>query len=133
MDENNKSEVKSVAVHSTGVSQFRLLVLVFIISAVAGTGSAWLLTQHFSKKIVVVDVEKIINKRKDEFTKKYSHRDVGDESARNEMSGDIKEFADKMEKVLSDESADKIILSKGSVVSNLDDITDPVINQIWGK
>ena len=133
MDENNKSEVKSVAVHSTGVSQFRLLVLVFIISAVAGTGSAWLLTQHFSKKIVVVDVEKIINKRKDEFTKKYSHRDVGDESARNEMSGDIKEFADTMEQVLSDESADKIILSKGSVVSNLDDITDPVINQIWGK
>jgi hypothetical protein len=127
--EKQDSTVKSGA----NTTAFKMAALIVLISFAAGIGGAWLFTQYLAKKIVAVDVEKIINKRKEEFTQKYSHRDIGDEATKNDMSRDIRDFAEKMERVLSEESNDKIILNKGSVVSNLDDITESVMTQIWEK
>ena len=127
--ENQDTTVKS----GTNIISLKIVVLIVVISFIAGIGGAWLFSQRLTKKIVVVDVEKIINKRKEEFTQKYSHRDIVEETTKNEMSTDIREFAENMERVLSEQSNDKIILNKGSVVSTLDDITESVMTQIWGK
>jgi hypothetical protein len=130
MEKNKKdTEVKK----GTAITSVNLVVLIIVISFISGFGSAWLFNKRLTKRIVVVDVEKVVNKRKEEFTKKYSQRDIEEETTKNEMSRDIKEFAERLEGVLSEESNNKIILSKGSAVSNLDDITDSVINQIWEK
>jgi hypothetical protein len=129
-----KTEKQDTTVKSgANITAFKMAVLIVIVSFAAGIGGAWLFTQRLTKKIVVVDVEKIINKRKEEFTQKYGHRNIDEETTKNEMSRDIRDFAEKMERVLSEESNDKIILNKGFVVSNLDDITEAVMTQIWER
>ncbi len=133
MKENNQSEKKNTAGCNLTVSYFRLLITIFIMSASVGSSIALLATPYLSKRIVVIDIEKIINMRKDEFTKKYSQRDVSDADTKKEMSADIKDFAEKLESALANEPFNSIILNKGAVVSNADDITEIVIHRIWEK
>jgi hypothetical protein len=133
MEQMNTEKQDTTVKNGANITVFKITVLIVIVSFAAGIGGAWLFTQRLAKKIVVVDVEKIINKRKEEFTQKYGHRDIGEATTKTEMSRDIGEFAEKMERVLSEQSNDKIILNKGSVVSNLDDITESVMTQIWER
>lgn len=110
------------------------LVLLVVICIAAGYVMFWHSTQNKSKRIVVIDIEKIIEQRKEEFAKKYSSSDINNATTKNEMSDDIKMFAERLEEAIALESRDKIILSRASVVSNdVDDITEKVISHIWEK
>lgn len=107
-------------------------ILLIIVCLGLGYSGAWYLNKKNNKKIVVVDVEKIISKRKEEFTQKYSGQDVNDITTKDNMTNDIKEFAERLEEVIQSESREKIILSKGAVVSSdIEDITEKVLKDIW--
>ncbi len=108
--------------------------LLVVTCIAAGYVMFWHSNQKNTKKIVVIDIEKIIEQRKEEFAKKYSSSDINNATTKNEMSDDIKMFAERLEEAIALESRDKIILSRASVVSNdVDDITEKVISHIWGK
>ena len=102
-----------------------------LISLSSGIVSGWYFTKYHSKQIVVIDVEKIVNRRKVEFTQKYSTRDTTNYEAKQEMSNDIKSFSDKLQDILAIEAKNKIILAKGTIVSDAPDITNNVESKIW--
>jgi len=110
------------------------IVLLIVICIAVGYVIFWHSKQNNSKRIVVIDIEKIIEQRKEEFARKYSSSDINNATTKNEMSDDIKMFAERLEEAIALESRDKIILSRASVVSNdIDDITEKVISHIWEK
>lgn len=114
------------------ISLFIVLLIVFCIAA--GHAAFLYANQNKTKRIVVIDIEKIIEQRKEEFARKYSSSDINNATTKSEMSDDIKMFAERLEEAIALESRDKIILSRASVVSNdIDDITGKVISHIWEK
>jgi hypothetical protein len=134
MSVSNKSEDTAVVKSNRAFSITFGMVLLVVICIAAGYVTFWHTNQNKSKRIVVIDIEKIIEQRKEEFAKKYSSSDINNATTKNEMSDDIKMFAERLEEAIALESRDKIILNRSSVVSNdVDDITEKVISHIWGK
>jgi hypothetical protein len=115
-------------------TSFLLIALALIIvSLSSGAISGWWFGKKHSNRIVVIDVEKIVEKRKEEFTAKYNARDADDMATKQEMMTDITLFAQKLEDILKEEGKDKIILTKGAVVSDAMDITNVVEERLWEK
>lgn len=109
------------------------IVITLLIGCIgSGSFSGWWFAKRHSKKIVVIDVEKIVQKRKDEFTTKYNARDTDNTVTKQEMMTDITQFAHKLEDILAEEGKDRLILSKGAVVSDATDITKIVEERVWG-
>jgi len=134
MNVSNKSEDTEVVKGKSACSIPYGMILLAVIYISVGYAMLSHINQINSKKIVVIDIEKIIKQRKEEFAKKYSSSGINNVTTKNEMSDDIKMFAERLEEAIALESRDKIILSRASVVSNdVDDITEKVISHIWGK
>lgn len=134
MNESNISEGTAEVKSKRAFSITFGMVLLVVLCIAVGYVTFWHANQNKSKRIVVIDIEKIIEQRKEEFAKKYSSSDINNATTKNEMSDDIKMFAERLEEAIALESRDKIILSRASVISNdVDDITEKVISHIWGK
>lgn len=132
-EENGKSEN---TVTGKGARQtFSMLSVIVLLITCLGSGafSGWWFAQKHSRRIAVIDVERIVQKRKDEFTAKYNATDTSNTATKQEMMTDITEFAQKLEGILEEEGIDRLILTKGAVVSNAADITAIVEKRIWGQ
>ena len=109
------------------------VMLVIVISMISGVAGSWCFSRKLQKQIVVMDIDEIIKKRKAEFAKKYDHLDINRISAKSAMSADINMFAERLETILEIASRDKIILKRGVVVSDVEDITASVEKRPWGR
>lgn len=132
-EENGKSN--NTVTEKGAWQTFSMLTVVFLLIACLGSGvfSGWWFAQKYSRQIVVIDVEQIVQKRKDEFTAKYKGADTASTETKQEMMTDITQFANKLESILEEEGKNRLILTKGAVVSNETDITAIVEKRIWGQ
>jgi Type-F conjugative transfer system protein (TrbI_Ftype) len=83
------------------------------------------------KSIVVLDVNKIFNAKRKQFTNAYKDRDPSS-GDRLRMQRDIDDFTEKFNNAVQNESRRHIILYKESVVSTdtVPDITDEVMKAV---
>jgi len=83
------------------------------------------------KSIVVLDVNKIFNAKRKQFTNAYKDRDPSS-GDRLRMQRDIDDFTEKFNNAVQQESRRHIILYKESVVStdSVPDITDEVMKAV---
>jgi hypothetical protein len=83
------------------------------------------------KSIVVLDVNKIFNAKRKQFTNAYKDRDPSSRD-RLRMQRDIDDFTEKFNNAVQRESGRHIILYKESVVSTdtVSDITDQVMKAV---
>ena len=130
---NNKGQHTSVEKGILRISSLFIVLTLLIVCLASGSFSGWWFAKKYAKQIVVIDVEKIVEKRKDEFTAKYSARDTDNTATKQEMMTDITQFAHRLEGILGEEGKDRIILSKGAVVSDATDITKIVEERVWGQ
>jgi hypothetical protein len=133
LEENDTSKNTTVEKGSLRISSLFIVFTLLIVCLCSGSFSGWRFAKKYSKQIVVLDVEKIVQKRKDEFTAKYNARDTNKTVTKEEMMDDITQFAQKLEGILIEEGKDRIILSKGPVVSDATDITKIVEERVWGQ
>ncbi len=135
-DKKEDKDKKSITAVERGIFQISSLLIVtalLIVSLISGAFSGWWFAKKNSRQLVVIDVEQIVEKRKDEFMAKYSARDADDMAVKQEMMTDITMFAQRLEDILREEGKDKIILTKGAVVSDAVDITKTVEERLWEK
>jgi uncharacterized membrane protein SpoIIM required for sporulation len=132
-EDNNKWQNTSIVKSNLRISSLLIVLALLIVSLSSGTFSGWWFAKKYSKQIVVIDVEKIVEKRKDEFTTKYSATDTNNTATKQEMMTDITRFAQKLANILGEEGKDRIILSNGAVVSDATDITKIVEERVWGQ
>ena len=129
MEVNKKDKQKS----RSQLNGIAVLIMLIALSISSGAVSGLWFAKKYAKQIAVIDVEQIVQKRKDEFTAKYRARHSDDMRIREEMMTDITQFAQKLEDVLKEVGEDKIILTKSAVVSDAEDITAVVKERVWGK
>jgi hypothetical protein len=110
-----------------------LLAVVIAASIISGIAGSWWFTKNEVKKVVVIDIERIVNKRKEEFSRKYKNTDIDNVTTKTDMANDIKLFAEKLGRILEVESKNKVILKMDSVISDVEDITGKVERKIWGN
>lgn len=115
-------------------SRFIWMILILCISTsiLSGIISSWYFSKYGNNEIVVLDVGKVIEKKKEEFIKKYKDREPS-LSLKEEMEKEISSFVDSLNRIVGEESKGKIVLSKDSVISNAKDITDEVSKRIMDK
>ena len=71
------------------------IILILTLSLITSVSSAWWFSKKNQKEIVVIDVENIIEKRRQEFMSKYTDLDITTASNQVRMQEDIAQFADK--------------------------------------
>lgn len=109
-----------------------IFVICISISIASGVVSGWYFGYSGKKEIVVLDVEKIIEAKKDDFIKKFKDRNP-DPGLKEEMEKEISSFMEKLNRIVEEESKGRIVLVKDSVVSSAVDITDEVSRRIVSK
>lgn len=108
-----------------------ILVLSVVLSILSGMASGWHFSRANHKEVVVLDVVKIVNAKKEEFIEKY--RDRGnDPRLKQEMEREISSFTDRLNRVIEETSRGRIVLVRDSVISEEKDITDEVQVKIKG-
>lgn len=132
-EENGKNDNTVTEKGARQTFSMLTVIALLIVCLASGAFSGWWFAQKYSKQIVVIDVEQIVQKRKDEFTAKYKDTDTANTATKQEMTTDITQFAKKLEGILEEEGRDRLILTKGAVVSNATDITAIVEKRIWGQ
>ena len=102
-----------------------------IISAICGSTAAWFFTghsgRHADKEPVTLDINRIITEQKNKFTEKYSKLPSVTSEIKEQMKSDIVKFTNKLNEVITEQSRDKTISDKDTIISpEVRDITDEI-------
>jgi Skp family chaperone for outer membrane proteins len=133
-DEQDTNKETAEAVHKLGTGiplshMFLIAVGTVAMSVILSLALTRSLTPQ--KSIVVLDVNKIFNAKRKQFTNAYKDRDPAS-GDRLRMQRDIDDFTEKFNNAVQRESRRHIILYKESVVSTdtVSDITDEVMKAV---
>jgi len=114
-----------------GTNIFSILVFSVAVSILSGVASGWHFSRTNQKEVVVLDVSKIVDAKKEEFIKKYRDRGA-DPKLKQEMEREISSFTDRLNHVIEEESRGRLVLVRDSVISEAKDITHEVEVRIKG-
>jgi len=108
-----------------------LIIVCLVISILSGMVSGWIFSRS-NNRVVVIDLQKILNNKKNSIIAKYQNQEMNDLTKMN-ISKDTQEFLEKLKQEISKYSDTNLVLMKDSVVNdNVKDITDEIDKKVNG-